>query len=184
MYIFCSLSWSSFSLTRGSYFNKKLRKEKFQCWWLHQKIGCWQLLRDFVNFDNICHVILKKKIFFRSNCRENVNRRGVNIRREDIKVTFVSFRLHVRRITVECTEYGNTLFSHFDIFIYVSLNFTLDSRIADNLQCHIGLDLQTCFIHFDLVKSRENCDKEFYMYMIHDTCFEPNPRCAKLFAFK
>ena len=33
-----------------------------------------------------------------------MNRRGVNVRREDIKVTFMSFGLHVGRIKVECTN--------------------------------------------------------------------------------
>ena len=58
-----SLSWSSLSLIRGSYFNKNLRKGKFQFLWLRHKMGCWQFLTNFVNFDNIYHVILRKKTF-------------------------------------------------------------------------------------------------------------------------
>ena len=54
---------------------------------------------------------------------------SVNRRRKYIRVTFVSFGLHAGRFTVECKEYGNTLFSYFDIFIHVLSNFTLDSRI-------------------------------------------------------
>ena len=51
---------------------------------------------------------------------------SMNRQRTDIKVTFVSFSLHARRFTVEQgTEYGNMLFSYFDIFIYVLSNFTL-----------------------------------------------------------
>ena len=49
---------------------------------------------------------------------------SVNRRRKDIKVTSVSSSLHSGRFTVECEEYGNKLFSYFDIFIYVSSNFT------------------------------------------------------------
>ena len=103
MYIFCSLSQGSLSLTQGSYFNKKLQKDKFRFWELRHKMGCWQFLTDFVNFDNICHVTLKKK--FLSVVIVSVNRR-----RKDIKVTFVSFGLHAGMFTVECTEYGSTLF--------------------------------------------------------------------------
>ena len=55
---------------------------------------------------------------------------SVHRRRKDIKVTFVSFGLHTGRFSVVCKEYGNTLFSYYDIFIYVSSNFTLDSRIT------------------------------------------------------
>ena len=36
------------------------KKEKFIFWWLRHKMGCWQFPTDFLNFDNICHVILKK----------------------------------------------------------------------------------------------------------------------------
>ena len=124
MYIFCSLSWSCLSLIQGSYFNKKLREDKFQFWWLSHKMRCWQFLTDFVNFVNIYQEILKKKLFFLSGVIVSVNRR-----RKDIKATFASLGLHARRFTVEYTEYGNTLFSYFDIFIYVSSNFTLDSRL-------------------------------------------------------
>ena len=113
-------------------------------------MGCCQFLPDVVNFDNICHVILKKKTSLSAAIV------SVNIRRKDIKVKIVSFGLHARRFTVECTEYGNALFSYFYIFIYVSPNFTLDSRITEYLRCHIGLQLHTCFINFDLVKFREN----------------------------
>ena len=124
MYIFCSLSWSCLSLVQGSYFSKKVREDKFQFRWLRNRIVCWQFLTDFVNFDNIYHEILKKQFFFLSGVIVSVNRRG-----KDIKVTFASLDLHAGRFTVECTEYRNTLFSYFDIFIYVSSNFTLDSRL-------------------------------------------------------
>ena len=53
-----------------------------------------------------------------------MNRQG-----KDIKVTFVSLDLHAGMFTVECIEYENTLFSFFHIFINVSPNFNLDSRI-------------------------------------------------------
>ena len=86
---------------------------------------------------------------------------SVNRQRKDIKLTFVSFYLHAGRFTVKCEEYENTLFSYFDFFIHISSNFTLDSRITKYLQCHIGLQFHTYFINFDLVKSRENCGKEF-----------------------
>ena len=85
---------------------------------------------------------------------------SVNRRRKDIKVIFVSFSLHSGRFTVECKEYGNKVFSYFDIFMYVSSNFTLDSRIAKHLQCHIGLQFHTSFINFDLVKFRGNWEKK------------------------
>ena len=125
-------------------------------------MGCLQFLADFANFDIISHVILKKTFYFGSNCRENADRRGVNRWRKDIKVTFVSLGLHAWRFTVECAEYGNTISSYFVIFIYVSSNFALDSSIAiaEYLQCHIGLQLHTCFVNFDLVKFGENTEKE------------------------
>ena len=43
----------------------KLRKDEFQFWWLRDKMGRWQFFTDFINFDNICHVILKENFFFR-----------------------------------------------------------------------------------------------------------------------
>ena len=64
-----------------------------------------QFLKDFVNFDNIYHVILEKKLFL-SGVIVSINRR-----RKDIKVIFVSFSLDSGRFTVECKEYGNKLFS-------------------------------------------------------------------------
>ena len=123
MYIFGSLPWSCLSLIQGSYFNKKIQEDKFQFWWLRHKVGCWQFLTDFVNFDDIYHEILKKN-FFLLGVIVSVNRRG-----KDIQVTFASLDLHAGRFTIECTEYRNTLFSYFDIFIYVSSIFTLDSRL-------------------------------------------------------
>ena len=87
------LSWSSLSLIRGSYFNKNLRKGKFQFLWLRHKMGCWQFLTNFVNFDNICHVILRKKTFS-GGLIVSVNRR-----RKEIKVTFASFSIYAGRFT-------------------------------------------------------------------------------------
>ena len=81
---------------------------------------------------------------------------SVNRRRKYIKVTFVSFSFHSRRFAVICKKYGSKLFSYFDIFIYVSANFTMDSNITKYLQCNISLQLHTSFINFDLVKFREN----------------------------
>ena len=72
-------------------------------------------------------VILKKKNF------------SGNSWRKYIKVTFASFDLHAQMFKAECIEYGSTLFSYFGIFICVSSNFTLDSRITEYLQCYIGL---------------------------------------------
>ena len=85
---------------------------------------------------------------------------SVNRQRKDIKVTFVSFSFHSGRFTVICKEYGNKLFSNFGIFICVSSNFTLYSRIKKYMQGHIGLQLHTSFINFDLFKFRENWEKE------------------------
>ena len=133
MYIFCSLSWCSLSFMRGSYFHKKLRKGKFQFWWLRHKMKCWQFLTDFFNFDNIVLSLILEKTFL-LGVIVSVNRRN-----KDIKVTFLSFGLHTGRFNIECTEYGSTLFSYFEIFIYVSSNFTLDWRITEYLRCHIGL---------------------------------------------
>ena len=154
MCIICSLSWTSLSLIRGSCFHKELRKDMFQFWRLRHKMGCWQFLMDFVNFDNICHVILKKKLFLSGVIV------SVNTWRKDFRVPFV-FRPLCRKVYRECTKYGNNLFSYFDILIYVSSNFPLDSKITEYLQCHIGLQLHTCFINFCLVKFQENWEKEF-----------------------
>ena len=52
---------SSLFLIQGSYLNKKLRKTPIM-------VIKSQFLADFVNFDNICHVILKKAFSFGSNC--------------------------------------------------------------------------------------------------------------------
>ena len=62
VYIFSSVSWGSLSLIRGSYFNKKLRKDKFQFWWLRHKMGCWQFLTDFVRQHLSCN--FWKELFF------------------------------------------------------------------------------------------------------------------------
>ena len=82
-----------------------------------------------------CHVILKKKLFL-SGIIVSVTRR-----RKDITVTFVSSGFHAGRFTVECTEYDDEydmmnmiwmyrkLFSYYDIFMYLSSNFTLDLRL-------------------------------------------------------
>ena len=84
----------------------------------------------------------------------------VNRRRKDIKVKFVTFNFHSGRFTVICKEYGNKLFSYFDISIYVSSNLTFVSRITKYFQGHIGLQLHTSFNNFDLVTFRENWEKE------------------------
>ena len=47
---------------------------------------------------------------------------SVNRRRKDSKVALVSFGLHSGRFTLECKEYGNKLFSYFNIFIQVLSN--------------------------------------------------------------
>ena len=80
----------------------------------------------------------------------------VSVNRRNIKVTFVSFSFLLGRFTIICKEYGNKLFSYFNIFICVSSNFTLDSRITKCLQGHIGLQLHTSFINFGLVKFWKN----------------------------
>ena len=103
----------------------------------------WQYLSNF-----------QKKVFL-SRVIVSVNRR-----RKNIKVTFVSFSFHSGRLTVIFKEYGNKLFSYFDIFIYVWSNLTLDSRTAKYFQGHIGLQFHTSFINFDLVKYRENWEKK------------------------
>ena len=115
-----------------------------------------------------------------NNYREKVNRRGLNRWRKDIKVTLVTFGLHAGRFTVECAEYENTLFSYFDIFIYFPSNFALDSTIAEYLHCHIGLQFHICLLILILL-SFEKIEKK---NVSSNTCFEPNPRCFKLFAFK
>ena len=107
----------------------------------------------------------KKPFSFGSNCISGSTEK-------DIKVTLVSLSLHAERFTVECREYGNMLFSYFEIFIYVSSNFTFDSMITEYFQCHIGLQLHTCLIIIE--KNNFNSTP----------CFEPNPRCSKLFAFE
>ena len=135
---------SALFLIRGSYLNKKLRKEKFQFWWLrHNSSRILSTLTIFV-------MLFWKKLFF-SEVIVSVNRR-----RKDIKVTFVFFSFHSGRFPVIYKEYGNKLFSYFDIFIYVSSNFTLDSRIIKYLQGRIGLQFHTSFINFDLVIFQEN----------------------------
>ena len=80
-------------------------------------MGSWQFPTDVLHF---CHVILKK-MFFLSEVIVSVYRW-----RKDIKVTFVSFGLHVRRFTVACK---NIETRYFDIFIYFWSNFTLYLRI-------------------------------------------------------
>ena len=115
----------------------------------------------------------EKKNSFGSNClREQTEKR---------KVRFASFDYLAGRFTVECTENGNMAFSYFDIYIYFFSNFSLDSKITDYLQCHIGLQLHTRFINFDLIKFREKHKKKNFS---SNPCFEPNPRCSKLFALK
>ena len=119
-------SWYKVRILTRSY------KKKVRFWLLRL-----QFLMDFVNFDNICHVILKRA-FSLGSIIVSVNRR-----RKDIKVTFVSFSFHSGRFTVTWKEYGSKLFSYFDIFVYVSWNFTLDSSVKKYLPGHIGLQLHT-----------------------------------------
>ena len=118
MYIFCFLSWGSLSLIRGSYFNmhdfnKKLKKDKFQFWSQNRMP---KIPHEFRQFWQHLSCSFEKKNFL-SVVIVSVNRRGKD------KVTFVSFGLRAGRFTVECPEYGNTLFSYFDIIIKVSSNF-------------------------------------------------------------
>ena len=77
-------------LIRGSYFNKKLQLQVTILVIMSQN---WMLtfLMDFVNFDKICRVILKKT--FLSGVIASVN-----WRRKDFKVLFLSFGLHARRV--------------------------------------------------------------------------------------
>ena len=158
MYIFCSLSWSCFHWYEVHILSYKKTSSNF---------GKYVTKWDVDNSLQISSILTKldmqlwKKNSFGSNCRENVNRRGVNRREKGIIVTFVSFGLHAERFGVECTEYGNTLFLYFDIFIYVLSNFTLDSRIVEYLQFHIGLPLHTCSVNFDFVKFGENWEKKY-----------------------
>ena len=37
-------------------------------------------------------------------------------------------------------------------------------EFTEYLQCHIGLQLHTCFINFDLVEFRENLEKESHVF--------------------
>ena len=87
---------------------------------------------------------------------------------------------HAGRFTVECTGYGNVLFSYFDIFIYVSSNFTLNSRIPEYLHCHIVCSFTPALSILILLNSKKIEKKKFSS----NPCFEPNPHCSKLFALK
>ena len=60
---------------------------------------------DFVNFDNICHVILKKKLFLSGVIV------SVNTWRKDFRVTFVSFGLYAGRFT-ENAQNMETIYFH------------------------------------------------------------------------
>ena len=118
---------------------------------------------DADNSSRICKFLEHLSCNFENKTFLSVILVSMNRRGKDIKLTFASFGLHAGRFTVECRGYGNTLLSYFDIFIKVSSIFFLDSLITESLQCQIGLQLHTCFINFNLVKFRENWEKEFYL---------------------
>ena len=107
MYIFCSLSWSSFHWYEVHILSYKKTSSNF---------GKYVTKWDVDNSLQISSILTKldmqlwKKSSLGSNCRENVSRRGVNRREKGIIVTFVSFGLHAERFGLECTDYGNTLF--------------------------------------------------------------------------
>ena len=104
-------------------------------------------------------------MFFLSEVIVSVNRRG-----KDIKVTLASLGLHAGGLNVRNIEKR--------YFHILTFSYTFH-RILLWIQGFgfIGLQLHTCFINFGLVAFREN-------NFSWNPCFEPNPPCSKLFAFK
>ena len=151
LYIVCSLSQSSYPWYKFHILQRSFEKKSsnFGDYFIKWKLTIPHRFRQFWQYLS-CN--FEKKSSFGSIC-------SVSRRRKEIKV-IVSFRPHTGRFTVGYKEYGNTLFSYFDFFIYVSSNFTLDSKIAEYLQCHISLQPHTCFINFDLVKFKKKYDKK------------------------
>ena len=113
VHIFCSLSWSSLILIRGSYLNKKLPNPNLVN---ASQNALLTIPHGFRQFWQHLSCNFEKKLFLSGVIV------SVNSQRKDIKVIFVSFRFRAGRFTVECKEYGSTLFSYLDIFMYFSWN--------------------------------------------------------------
>ena len=151
-------SWSSLSLIKGSYFNKKLWKDKFQFWWLHHKIGCWQFLKDFVS--------------------------GVERRGKDIKIKLTSLGLHAGRFTVDVqhieTRYFYILTFSFTFhrilrssnFYLHFIKFYFGFKALGSLVCSFTLAL--------LILVWLSFEEKFFS---SNPRFESNPPCSKLFCF-
>ena len=108
---------------------------------------------------------------------------SVNRRRKGIKVTLMSFSLYAGRFTVECTEYGITIF----IFLHSHVRFTefyfgfKDYRLFAASQRLAALLTNTPALLILVWLSFEKIGKKIFS---SNPYFEPNPRCFRLFAFK
>ena len=88
---------------------------------------------------------------------------SVNRRRKDMKVTFVSFGLYAGRFTVECTEYGKTLFYIPFVKFYFGFKdyrvFAVSHRLPAS---HL--------LSFEKIENKN---------FSSNSCFEPNSPCSK-----
>ena len=75
----------------------------------------------------------------------------MNTRRKDTKETFASSDLYAGRFTENVQNMETCYFHILTFFIYVSPNFTLDSRIIEYLQCH---SLILVWLSFEKLKKR------------------------------
>ena len=106
------------------------------------------LSKNFVNLTIFILQFCKKAFSFGSNClRKQTEKR--------YQRNICVFQPIFTKVYIICKKFGNKLFSCFDIFIYVSSNFTLNSRMTKYLQVHIGQLLHTNFINFDVVELKK-----------------------------
>ena len=79
------------------------------------------IIKQFFTFDArfiFREEVTKRKVLILMVTSQNVN----NSSRISSTLTYSLYGLHTGRFTVEFKEYGNTLFSYFEFFIYVSSN--------------------------------------------------------------
>ena len=98
------------SLIRVSCFNKKLRKDEFQFRWFSFGSNCL----SWLDGEKALTLSWRRPLSYKNRSDWFLYDNG--LRHERVKVTFV-FRLQAEEFTIKCAEYGNTLFSYFDIFI-------------------------------------------------------------------
>ena len=97
------------------------------------------IIKQFFTFDArfiFREEVTKRKVLILMVTSQNVN----NSSRISSILTYSLCGLHTGRFTVDFKEYGNTLFSYFEFFIYVSSNIYF--RLKDYRVCAVSHELE------------------------------------------